>query len=587
MNPIYNKLLSIIIFIFVSLAIISKSNGQGNTLKHNEFTYTEWVKSKKRPLIFLGENSSNEKIFQSYQLTPIPFPILTLTSFSFYLKVYDKNMDYQVDLRSNNIEKKYARFKQATLDKPIVQDKLKTSIIKTKKGNYITAVSKNKKKRGKIYSLLKVNIENKTLENFTSLFELDNDNKEKRLSAINYISSPDTSKLLFFYKVKPSNSKSNSLFYKFLLFDDNFNLIFSKNISFGINSAYTNLVDANLTNAGNILVSIRIDNEFKNGFLNKSNEDERVFKSKTRERKEAKLETKRGKDGVTIHFINKESDGIIDFGLNSTEVFMAKFCNVENQNPIIFGLREGNFGENIEEAFFKIELSQDLEVLTSIGLENDEKIYEEDKKDGVGDLPSIIFQEILVDNEGNQYLILEDFSDIDQEVYKYTRDILLAEKNFNSNVYHHGNLTILKFKRKGGLIWKKVIYKYSGEQGYYLEPINPFEYCQFIFNRYNPKYKAFIIDNKLQIFFNDDARHNINSPIMENYKLGITKSFGTFRVKINEKGEIIKDLIGSYENNNYELPMLRTGIELKDGFAFACSHWGQHKKVKWCLISKN
>lgn len=90
----------------------------------------------------------------------------------------------------------------------------------------------------------------------------------------------------------------------------------------------------------------------------------------------------------------------------------------------------------------------------------------------------------------------------------------------------------------------------------------------------------------MQIFFNDDARHNINSPIMENYKLGITKSFGTFRVKINEKGEIIKDLIGSYENNNYELPMLRTGIELKDGFAFACSHWGQHKKVKWLLKPK-
>lgn len=634
MNRIFTKPLMLLFFIGLISSISEPIYAQRQKVNHDRFTVTPRKKSKTRPVSFIGKNSDGNYVFQGFRPKYIVLPFVTFSSFTDHFKVYNENFIHKKDYKAGTPKKKftYSIFNYfAGTSMRALEDIGNKLVINTKNGTYLFYVDQLKKGKGDVYNAAKINIDELTSETPKTIFKISLSKNQKRLDGIDAKVSPDRSKIVFFHRVKSKGKKDKvdkSLQYKFYVVNENLELLYSKLIKFGKDANYTDVIDIMIGNNGDLLISSKINNEDSNDYSGKSEDNEKKKKNKRQKKREAKREAKRGKDGVTLYLVNDTLDAELDFGIEPSKVFFAKFGLDVNNNPVIFGVKVGAFGDKIEKGIFRVSLNQNLEIVSSTGIdeadketktksaedkdddgdkkkkkkgkkgkkakekEKEEEEEEEEVENGgdysYGDLKSALLHELITDSKGNSYIIAEDFN-------YYTRTVTTrstSPQGFTTvstkteHIYNFGNLHIIKYNSKGELEWKQKIYKFSTTVTGGAIPATNFSMNEFSQSSGLKKYKAFLIKDQLQIFYNGDLRNPENEPIFKEYTFKNRKNACTFRVKIDERGNIEKDAVGSRKIKGFSLPLINTGIELEDEIIFVIAQGFTFKKLKYCRISK-
>ncbi len=560
MNRIFTKPLMLLFFIGLISSISEPIFAQNEKVNHNKFIYSNLIKNKIRPANYIGTNENGENIFHSYRYNYVFIPFFSFAIFKDHLKIYNKDFEYVKDI-STDIPKKSIPFSGRNRNSITTHDIYNKYVINFKSGTYLFYADKNFLRSSKI------DINKLTMNAPVNLFKFKSGFDNKRTSGISWKLSADSTKVLIFHKVNSNNK--NELSYHFYLFNEKLELLYDKKVKIGNSENKTNLIDAMVTNKGDILLSSKIE--------------KLLDKKKKNSNKESVL------GGVFIHLINKDTDALMDLELEPSNIAFTKFCVDENQNPFIFGLKADSYVKNIEDAIFKINLSQDLEIISSLNMKNEIPELGLVENEGLGNLKNEILRDVIIDSKGDQYVILEKTSNFKINVVKRSRDFEgnYTTKSYTENVVDFGDLTIIKYKKNGALIWKKTIYKFWSEYNNFFVPRTNFNANQFLTFENGTKYKAFLVKDNLQIFFNDNSSNINNSPIEIGRSIdGISKNYRTYRVIIKENGDIQKKLIGSSTDPDYSLPNLQTGIELENEIAFASTPGRMSKKVKWCIISK-
>lgn len=350
----------------------------------------------------------------------------------------------------------------------------------------------------------KVKLFETTVEKARSLFFAQN----KRQTS--FVISPDGN----YFAINTDNYKKNINSYTIRVFDaKSLKLVYKKSYQ-KYQDKYFEPNDLMIDNDATVYT---LGKSFKNG-------------KAERKKKEANYE-------FVLNKISADDISVLNIKLDTEFIQSLVFSNIDDQLHLLGFYAEKKVGRVKGGCDFVVD-RQNLSLVGKKKYELPKSVYDDifneraskRKKKKKKELPYFSIDYVLNDDDGNTFLIAEEF---------YITQAYVSNGQFGgywTTIFHYDNIMVLKFNSDGGLLWGRSIFK----------------------KETFPSYNAFIRNGELQIVLNSGKSLTQKDDGRTKMSKGWFESTALYNVVFSQDGEMTYQKIQDNKGNAYYLPFYGT-----------------------------